>query len=212
MGQPAFMLWPYLRQVMGRSFRDFHVRTDIWYAAFSVAISGFTGEGQTPVAELTPNQIAWYVLVAVTLFALLRLTVLSPYRIWRDDQSLISGLKSEINSPGHFVSVRMAEHKVSSFKRISELVAEISLASRMVEAKNLAVSDAAKALRECLPLMEQFRYDSDFERLTTTFCDQAVLAINSQDNHNFLELNISSRELLVYLHSGVIISLTQPPQ
>lgn len=151
------MLWAYATKVVSHSVRDFHIRTDIWYAAVSVAISGFSGTADAPVGELTPNEIAWYVLIAVAAFAGLRMLVLSPYRIWRDSQINIKSLETQLDSPRQKIIAGMSNHRISCYREMSESVARLSMMARAGTKIAYAQEDITEELRSCAELMEQIR-------------------------------------------------------
>lgn len=88
----------YTVRLVKQALQDFHVRTDIWFAAVSVVAGAFAGPGQSNVANLTGNDIAIFVLVTVVAFTALRLFVFAPYALWNEAQADNIRLQAIIDS------------------------------------------------------------------------------------------------------------------
>lgn len=162
----------YVVRIVQDGFRGFAARTDIWYAAISVVISGATGSKDKPVGALTPSEIAWYVLIAVVSYAALRIIFLAPYRLWKEQGNQIETLKGDLSAPSFYIKSGMAEHRVAAHKRLTQLIAEyvIVVRTKGKDSYGLHSKDEYNSMmREIIVLIERLRFDASFWNATKGF-------------------------------------------
>lgn len=148
----------YPRQLIEQGLRDFHIRTDIWFAVLSVAAAAFAGPGQKTVNDITVNELALYTLIAVVAFASMRLFILAPYKLWKEAQEQICSLKSIIDSPQKkqrdMALLAQENDRAEAIRKLAPLTA--------YPASGMAWYDAEKSLQEIHPIANQFMGERDF--------------------------------------------------
>lgn len=113
----------YLRRVLQFAFRGFAIRTDVWYALVSIAVSALTGAGDKPVSEITTHDIAWYFLTALGVYLTLRL-VAAPYYLWKEDQAEINRLREEADWPNRYETESSLKYRLELRNELSEKLAK----------------------------------------------------------------------------------------
>jgi hypothetical protein len=114
----------YLLRVLRFAFRGFAIRTDVWYAIISLAVSALTGGTDKPVSEITTHDVAWYFLIAVAVYMGLRLLA-APYYLWKEDQSEISRLRAETNWPDRYEDEATLRYRVALRTELSDQLAKL---------------------------------------------------------------------------------------
>lgn len=112
----------YIYRVWKFAFREFGVRTDLWYALISILVSGLTGGSRKPIHEITAHDAAVYFGIAIGVYILLRMLV-APYFLWKEDQNEIAILKATLDLPDRIEREAMQNHSIELRKELSTKLA-----------------------------------------------------------------------------------------
>jgi len=181
------MLWDYAKRLLGFAFSDFHIRTDVWYAASSVVVSATTGPNDIPIGNLTPVDVAWYVLAFIAAWALLRLFVLSPYRLWSEVTIEKQQLETQIASDEFLSASAMREYRTLIRRELSSkfsvLLSKIQIALAMKNRE--AVDQLPAEMYEVHEISLQLGDDSLDEGISNFI--EAMKGLSDQDDLEFDE-------------------------
>lgn len=158
-----------------------------------------------PMPAWVAGYIAWGIIVAVAFGVVARLLA-APYLIWREQNSLVSALQSDLSKPAYLQNQRLAEHYASARADLAATLGEIgSTAERHIPARS---GDALEAMHGAVEtaqkLLQQFIDERELVQLSRDYIQSALIVIDMKNKHeNYSEelktLDMTARKLFPML-------------
>ncbi|WP_296420972.1 hypothetical protein [Pseudooctadecabacter sp.] len=183
------MILTYLGLIYRYAFLDWHLRTDVWYAAATVLVTGWYGLGGTPMSDAPLQDLAIYVVAALVMFTILKAVILVPYRIWRDEKLKGNGLSEKLASEPQKIKDAMLSHRINLRKELCQIVSDHAVLFLGGKGMN-----CEEQLKKCENIVIQLKSDRGLQKAYSRY-KSACSDPNASEHYYHSSLNLLMREV-----------------
>jgi hypothetical protein len=167
----AMLLTAYLARVFHFAFRNFAIRSDLTYGLVSLVAAILVGPEDKLVAELTTHDLGIYAAYTLGIYLLLRLLIVGPYYVWKEEKERADGLHAIVESPARiereaFVTLR-AQKKLELVAAVRK--AHICALGEDDEITRGAIRDLAEIEPQAIPDGSLHELVRDFMRTAEAY-------------------------------------------